>query len=219
MKMEQKFTNKSIIIAPHLDDEIIGCYEYLKEIDYVIYFTKDYRIEHINNLVKSGGHEFNFEYIHIDDAAPGDIQNCILYLPSKFDHHPYHHTVRKAIVRNISGNNIFRYYNIEMNSPFLEECSNPEDKLRLLKKYYPGEKLFINDEKYWLFNCVVGDENIVYNTFYPLDKTIKVSVPNILNKRDVMNVFTQYSDATLTQLVEKINSLLPNKLYCKLEER
>ena len=32
-----------IVLAPHLDDEVIGCYSVWDKINKVVYFTKDYR--------------------------------------------------------------------------------------------------------------------------------------------------------------------------------
>ena len=112
------------IFAPHLDDELIGCYSILSTIDKIIYWTKDYREEDIEDVIKQGKYIFqaNFDFSIISSKDT-------IYIPSRFDFHPLHHKVRKY---GMTFDCKRMYYSVEMNVPWLEE-EDPKGKLQILR--------------------------------------------------------------------------------------
>jgi len=136
------------IFAPHLDDEVIGCYSILDTIDTIIYWTNDYRVSNIPSFPESLKDKYilntDFDFSIID-------KEDIIYLPSKYDYHPLHRKVREF---GMSFDCIKMYYSIEMNVPWLEEELDSKGKLELLRQMYPNESLFETNEKYYLFKSV-----------------------------------------------------------------
>lgn len=159
------------IFAPHLDDEIIGCYSIIKEVDYVIYFTKDYRegilkeswVKALNLPTYIYKDDFNFNVIKEEDT---------IYLPSKYDYHPFHKLVRNKYI-NYNCKKLF--YSVEMNVPWLEEEEDKLGKLELLKKMYPNEDLFIKNDKYWIFKSIKKYDDIIFFKYQVNDFKILIN--------------------------------------------
>ena len=150
MKMEQKLKNKHIIIAPHLDDEIIGCYSILDKIDLIIYHTKDYRETAIKD---------NPKYIHFGTFLYNYTlhKSCTIYLPSKYDYHPRHNYLTQVYKKYKCKK---MYYSVEMNVPWLEEEEDPGSKQALFDKLYPDEDM--KSDKYFLFKSIKPYDDIIY---------------------------------------------------------
>lgn len=148
----------NIILAPHLDDEIIGCYSVLFENVItsmqkakVVYFQKDYRSDNIPMIP-------NVEYLQWDGGLRSDESDTI-YIPSKFDYHPLHKKVNR-IGRTLHGKKLF--YSVEMNVPWLEEETNWRAKKELFNKLYPKEDM--KNDKYWLFKSIKPYDDLIWAT-------------------------------------------------------
>lgn len=142
----------SIVLAPHLDDEIIGCFSVLDTVDLVYYFKADYREE---SVLEDGA----FLRWDENDARLQHPSNLV-YLPSKYDYHPLHRKVR-SLGLNLPGKKMF--YSVEMNTPWLEEEENPEAKRELLKTKYPQEYKTLNkNDKYFLFKSIQPYDDIIW---------------------------------------------------------
>lgn len=139
-----------VILAPHLDDEIIGCYSILDEIDLILYFAEDYRVSAVEG---------------IERYQPFRRYNCGLflssgdtvYMPSRFDYHPLHRKVRLAGLQTHAKH---MFYSVEMNVPWLEEEDNPSAKRQLFRDMYPGENM--RDDKYWLFRSIQPFDEVTW---------------------------------------------------------
>jgi LmbE family N-acetylglucosaminyl deacetylase len=137
----------NIVLAPHLDDEVIGCYSVLETISDVIYFSNDYR-RFIPKVV-------GINYTHIDDCDMTYMllnQERLIYAPCSYDYHPLHRHVNKYARLTIPFQQL-RYYSIEMNHPQLEEEDDPHGKKRLLESIYRTENM-TQDAKYYLFRSI-----------------------------------------------------------------
>lgn len=143
------------VFAPHLDDEIIGCYSVLDKIDTVIFFTDDYRSDQLQ--VRSdqfmGSSKGSIVYSHSGFVDFGNLHsNDVIYLPSQFDYHPLHRRVRR-IGMGLPCKKMF--YSVEMNVPWLEEEEASVLKRRLFERMYPGEVGTISkNDKYFLFRSI-----------------------------------------------------------------
>jgi len=137
----------NVIFAPHLDDEIIGCFSILNEVDLIVYFCHDYR--------EAEARRRDSRYVRFEEweklrPSGGRLD---LYIPSQFDYHPLHRKVR-GIGLNTAADQYW-FYSVEMNVPWLEEEANPEIKRMSFEADYPGEVATINkSDKYFLFKSI-----------------------------------------------------------------
>ncbi len=152
-----------IIIAPHCDDEIIGCYEVLlKEINIDIYFTE---ISDMNRLDEATRLEEILNNtrpkierkINIFKGAPNIHKlsdSDIIYAPDPVNEiHPAHRywgNVAEGILRKGFPNVIF--YSTIMNAPYIHEVKTPWLKEQLLDRVYPSQSdMWKYEKKYILF--------------------------------------------------------------------
>lgn len=158
--MVQKFLNninkKITIIAPHPDDELIGCYSLFKYnlVDKVIYI-KDKNLD--SDRFKEStflSERYKFEKIIVEniyDFRPDD--NDFYFVPSPLDDHPLHKIVYHRFYDINKG-----IYSIDMNTPYVKELSNEdkEIKFNMLNLYYPSQKeLWQYNAKYYLFESII----------------------------------------------------------------
>ena len=147
-----------IIVAPHPDDEVIGCYSILmnKEISPIIIYTENIsnsRREEALNLKKFIS---NIKVQLFQKTIPGYLlsdYNTYYFPDPYFEVHPAHRAigaVGEAIMRESHYNVIF--YNVNMQAPYIFEVPKPFDKKSMLNKVYPSQKsLWKNEAKYYLF--------------------------------------------------------------------
>lgn len=142
----------NIIIAPHPDDELIGCSSSLinNKIHGVVY------VERISSVRMSEAkllcNMYDLWYKFLD----GDIKLLLemvhrntYYIPSPEDNHPLHKLVYYLMFREYKH---LVVYSTQMRDYFVREVENPLHKKSLLDKYYPSQKsLWEFDHKYFLF--------------------------------------------------------------------
>ena len=139
-KEDKKPQFETIIVAPHPDDEVIGCYELLMDetIKPLIIYTAD-----VDNERKAEAAEL--------------MKHCKLRgqlflntIPAKFLHptnsfyfpHPIYETHPEHRIQGIGGEQLARagydvtFYITEMSAPFKAECKDPEKKKLLLDTCY-----------------------------------------------------------------------------------
>jgi hypothetical protein len=139
------------ILAPHLDDEVIGCFHVLDTIDRIFYFTDDYRVD----AIKADPRYSKWEADSVGRIVAGDT----VFVPSRFDLHPLHHLVRRIGLLLPAR---LMYYSVEMNTPWLEEELRPREKEALFRELYPRERERLVDHKYWLFRSVQPFDEITW---------------------------------------------------------
>ena len=146
---------KYVIIAPHADDEIIGCYSYLMtgKVKEVVFGTMDAVMEaHIS------AETFGFSAKCITDydfkrTAP-DMDNHIVYLfpDPTYEIHPKHRELGflgESLLRE--GQEVI-FYTTNMSAPYIFEVTEPASKLDSLNLCYTSkEKLWLYEHKYFLF--------------------------------------------------------------------
>lgn len=150
----------NIIIAPHPDDEIIGCYSLIKKgwIDTVLYI--DPSPSRFALAQKAGGAllftvgllEFRQLYAYLEKNP----EHTYL-VPDVTDNHPLHKAIN--LVGRMAGVKL-GYYTTDMNTGYVKELSmaDMQDKRLVLNKYYPDQSsLWENDWKYFLFEGIVLD--------------------------------------------------------------
>ncbi len=142
---------KYVIIAPHADDEIIGCYEFLLSglVESVLFNTRQGEVE----AIPSSEH-FGFRIGSIDELADLALnENLILLFPDHtYETHPDHRKLGSL------GEDIWRagqaviFYSTNMLSPYIHEASSPLNKRHCLNMLYTNKStLWQYDNKYFLF--------------------------------------------------------------------
>ncbi len=159
---------KIIIIAPHPDDEIIGCYSLLKSrgIHRIIYIdASTERLGYANLL----GDEFGFKVNKMDFSDLGGYlskldDDVLVLVPDNTDRHPLHKAINAIAKMSYCR---LGYYSIDMKSSFDRELSksDQQEKRAMLNKYYPDQSsLWESNWKYFLFEGVVIDATFTTTT-------------------------------------------------------
>jgi len=151
------------IIAPHADDELIGCYRMIKNemVTGVIYVDQMPR-ERVNEAFRFCN-DFNLDpyfacgnigqlYDHLYD-----IDTEAIAIPSMYDDHILHKLIYSLVFYSRLLSRTIYVYSAYMNDSFIEplESKAMEEKLMLLDKYYPSQKdLWKNENKFFIFEGV-----------------------------------------------------------------
>jgi hypothetical protein len=147
----------TIIIAPHPDDEIIGCFEKIRSASghLVIIYSGDIdadRRETVLKLKEKLDH-VNLQLFQNSIPQPFlNVQNSFYFPDPIYEIHPKHRewgSIGESMAR--TGFDV-TFYNTNMNAPYIHEVNKPEDKRYLLEEVYPDqETLWKYDHKYFLF--------------------------------------------------------------------
>ena len=159
---ENKYTEASgvhVIVAPHIDDEVIGCFDILSNPDntcVIIYSGFDNtqeREQEAHNLVEKFENVVGCiknRYIPSQFLSP----NNFFHFPDPFnEHHPTHRVIGMLGYElfHDKGFSVF-FYSINMQAPYIYNVDNWQEKQKILNELYPSQKsLWENDFKYFLF--------------------------------------------------------------------
>lgn len=150
--------NKSeiVIVSPHYDDEIIGCYEIISNPiikPVIIYMQNDE--ERKKESLKLKDELDNIKIQLFQKSIPYTFinPNNVLYFPDPiFEFHPDHRkwgAIGEDYLRQ--GLNVV-FYSINMQAPYIHEIKESNQKENLLNKVYHSQKdLWKIDKKYVLF--------------------------------------------------------------------
>jgi len=146
-----------VIIAPHADDELIGCYSKIinREILYSYYVAECdeiRRAEAVTLCSAFGITPFflNGQVLMLTDILRG-IEAIELYIPSPNDNHNLHKLIY-YLVYHLRLTVPIIVYSVYMNDFFIRPISNHEQKRIDLDHYYPSQKaLWKHDARYYLF--------------------------------------------------------------------
>jgi len=149
--------NDVIIIAPHPDDEIIGCYEVLKNHNPVIIYTArdipNERREYALKIKKF----FNIKAQFFLSTIPSnflDPSNTFFFPHPIYESH-FEHRLQGMVGEQLmrGGNKNIYFYLTEMNAPFKFECKDAADKKTMLNSCYPDQAaMWEYEHKYFLFS-------------------------------------------------------------------
>jgi hypothetical protein len=138
-----------IIVAPHADDEIIGCYELLSRglVDTVL-FPNDKQLE---EAVNSSEH-FMFTRTLFDDYDCEKQGKIFLFPDPTYELHPNHKYLGHLGEELLRRGQEVIFYTTNMLAPYIHEVSQPLIKQKCLNTLYPTKKdLWEFEHKYFLF--------------------------------------------------------------------
>jgi hypothetical protein len=156
--MENGKKPEVIIVAPHPDDEIIGCYSILmnKEFSPIIVYTENVPNERREEALKLKDFIPNIKIQLFQKTIPGHFlspYNTYYFPDPTYEFHPAHRmsgAIGETFLREMRYNIIF--YNVNMQAPYIFEVPSSEYKKKLLNDVYSSQKrLWENDAKYYLF--------------------------------------------------------------------
>lgn len=156
--MENGKKPEIIIVAPHPDDEIIGCYSILKNKDLspIIIYTENVSNERREEALKLKTIIPNVKIQLFQKTIPGHFLspfNTYYFPDPTYEFHPAHRmagATGEIFLREMKYNIIF--YNVNMQAPYIFEVKDKDEKKKLLNEVYPSQSgLWDSDAKYFLF--------------------------------------------------------------------
>ncbi|GIU69119.1 MAG: hypothetical protein KatS3mg002_0355 [Candidatus Woesearchaeota archaeon] len=147
---------KNVIISPHGDDEIIGCFEILKNLNNEIEIVYGEDCEESKYVCYDLPNIKKYYLELYDYTLPPHLLNpsYTFYFPDPFtekhhDHILWGHYGEKLL--RIHNYNVI-FYSINMEARYVHKVSNPQEKESWLNKYYKSKSsLWKMDHKYFLF--------------------------------------------------------------------
>jgi len=164
-KDDAMIRNDIIIIAPHPDDEIIGCYEVMRHHRPVIIYTganiSNERREYAMKIKQFFKIKAQF-FLSTIPAAFLDPSNTFFFPHPVYETH-FEHRLQGIVGEQLArgGNENIYFYSTEMNAPFKQECKFTADKKTMLDSFYPDQaSMWKYEHKYFLFS---GYDKWVYD--------------------------------------------------------
>jgi len=160
MSEEKESTHQTVIIAPHPDDEIIGCYEVLCDMSksITIVYSGEANIERKQEAMTLRKYKENVKGQMFQNSLPMPLlsipkENVTFYFPDPINEiHPAHRGwgfIGESLARE--GRDII-FYTTLMNVPYIHEVEQTTLKEALLNSVYPSQKsLWEYEKKYILF--------------------------------------------------------------------
>jgi hypothetical protein len=145
----------TIIVAPHPDDEIIGCYEIVKNKKPIIIYTEETAEERKAEALSLKEHvEIKAHFFVRTIPSHLILMENEFYFPDViYETHPAHREkgfFGEQLARK--GFNVI-FYTTEMNAPYKHEVKDSKEKEELLNKVYPSQAdLWKYEKKYILFS-------------------------------------------------------------------
>lgn len=160
---------KTLILSPHIDDELIGCYSVLSSfragsktdiLDVMwLYETTEERLKEGHALADHFG--FTGAMVFSAQVPELIIQNRYdkVYVPARQDWHIDHKTTNQ-LFRQYATN----FYSVDMVNGVPLDDKEVLEKKTLLDQFYPSQaKLWEHDAKYYLFDAI-SDTDVTFYT-------------------------------------------------------
>jgi len=147
--------NEKIIIAPHPDDEVIGCFEVLKNYNPIIIYTA----RDIPNARREQARKIREHFSIKGQFFLSTIPHNLLHQSNTFFFpHPVYETHFEHRMQGIVGEQLLRagnpniyFYITEMTAPFKFEA-DPEKREMMDKCYSDQKDMWKYEHKYFLFS-------------------------------------------------------------------
>jgi len=160
MSEEKEASHETVIVAPHADDEIIGCYEILCDTSksITILYSGDLDIKRKQEAMTLRKYKENVKAQMFQNAIPMPLlaipkENVTFYFPDPVNEiHPAHRGwgfIGESLARE--GRDVI-FYTTLMNVAYIHKIKQPSSKEELLNSVYPSQKsLWEYEKKFILF--------------------------------------------------------------------
>ncbi len=148
---------KGIIIAPHPDDEIIGCYRLIKQgaVSQIVYWGKGLSEERRQEALRfCSDFCLNPTFIYDFNDLLTLPDPLFVALPALTDYHPLHRAITSFCYLFLASRFPLIEYTTTMQVSWIEELTPQEqqEKRAWLDRYYPSQRtLWEKAWQYWLF--------------------------------------------------------------------
>lgn len=155
--------DRALVIAPHVDDELIGCFSILVQwptgsvdVLYLYELTPLRRLE-----AEAAGRAMGFNVL-FDQSVAAPLVYEEVFVPCRQDTHPDHRAANTRF-RSIAT----YFYSVSMQGDGVRYLGAEvaERKRACLEICYPSQApLWRNDARYWMFERIVGQDFDCYRT-------------------------------------------------------
>lgn len=137
-----------VIVAPHADDELIGCFSLIKDCK-VILFGSPTALHEGQPVCTAFGIDAGL----FRDTDLLDCSQYHFYIPDAcYELHPLHRMIGHVGQSLYQRGAIVTFYSTNMNAPYIKEIPNPIEKREMLNAFYAEKSdLWKYDHRYFLF--------------------------------------------------------------------
>ena len=160
----------TLILAPHVDDELIGCSSLLypregrEQREVIVIYFQEFTYERAAEAVQASKTlGFTAYPPQLEETVREIAGRCdFVCVPSRRDHHPAHKAVN-AKYRSIATH----FYSVDMEGSRPLSLAAAGEKRHYLNSLYPSQAaLWENDHKYWLFEDIQEQD---FDTYVAVD--------------------------------------------------
>jgi hypothetical protein len=165
---KRHMSDKYVIFAPHIDDEVIGCFRLLESrVVSKVYYFYDITDARKSEAINCAAH-YGFEPIFVGQVASSALNipsDVIILAPNISDNHPHHKEINR-LAKSLS--NKKKYYSVDMVGRFdvLSLMEQARKKIAL-NNLFPSQQALFTNEKYYLFESLVEEDmlKMIWVTF------------------------------------------------------
>lgn len=147
-----------VIIAPHIDDETIGCFSILanpKNKCILVYSGFDMNDERAVEIdcVKTQFENIALHYVARQVPAPLFSDEHILHFPDpRYETHPDHVLIGNMGMELFHRGREVCFYSVNMQAPYIRKVLNSDKKKLVMDSLYPSQSdMWKYEAKYYLF--------------------------------------------------------------------
>ena len=149
---------KTLILAPHPDDEVIGCYSIVTDTKRTIHVAfGEYETSARGSEAEAAASALNVKLVSLQSVAPASYDE--VYVPSLLDDHPDHKRMNLAYRSTAT-----HFYSVDMRGKRRSlGTEHAERKLALLNGLYPSQRsLWDSDASYYLFESIARTDYMIF---------------------------------------------------------